>query len=388
MEILLIQVTRKLQKELGIKEFKEIQAAINPFFCWHANLVKLGRKKTVILTNDACYYAVVLYGLKKSDFKNIGELIKAGIRQTLIAEGISDDIIEKYLNEYDEIQFNKTKNRSLVARMNQNCKDAEFYGDDYIENEIVQSYVGRKLSHRLVSESDSKDYFKPYERLIELLEDYYGESPRQVSGALLKIELELGEYQAWRRVIVPMNYFFYNLHQVIQKLYSWQDYHLHEFFIYSDEKDKSKNWNHSEYHRDGYKAIYNVVSDEEQYLFNKNQLEFDKEDFEMVFEKASLLKDYLPARIKYIYDFGDNWCHYIEVEEIIEDYNKIDPEFVEGAGTAPPEDVGGVTGFERFMEVISDPEAEDHQFMLDWAQGQKFKKYSESDIKGNLNIIL
>ncbi len=69
-------------------------------------------------------------------------------------------------------------------------------------------------------------------------------------------------------------------------------------------------------------------------------------------------------------------------------YNKIDPEFVEGAGTAPPEDVGGVTGFERFMEVISDPEDEEYQFMVDWAQGQKFKKYSESDIKGNLNIFL
>ncbi len=60
-----------------------------------------------------------------------------------------------------------------------------------------------------------------------------------------------------------------------------------------------------------------MVSDEEQYLYNKNQLEFDKEDFEMIFEKASLLKDYLPVRIKYIYDFGDNWCHYIEVEEIL-----------------------------------------------------------------------
>ncbi len=72
----------------------------------------------------------------------------------------------------------------------------------------------------------------------------------------------------------------------------------------------------------------------------------------------------------------------------IEDYNKIKPEFVEGAGTAPPEDVGGVTGFERFMEVISDPEDEDHQFMLEWAESQNFKEYNEDEIKGNLNIFL
>lgn len=385
---MLIQVTRKLQKELGIKEFKQIEIERDPLFCWHANLVDFYRKKLVVLTNDACRYAIVLYDLKKSEFKNIGELIKIGIRQTLIADGISEDVIERYLNEYDEVQFNKTKNRSLVAKMNYNCRKANFFDTDYIENEIAQPFVSKRLSHRYVSESDSNDFFIPFRRLEEMLENYYGKNPREIKGALLKISLELGKHQAWRRVIVPLNYFFYNLHQVIQKLYSWQDYHLHDFFIYNEEKDDSKNWNHSEYHKDGYKAIYNVVSDEEQYLYNKNQLDYASEDFEMIFEKATLLKDFLPARLKYIYDFGDYWCHYIEVEEIIDDYNKMEPEFIDGAGDAPPEDVGGPGGFERFMEVISDPEDEDYQFMLEWAEGQKFKEYSESDIKSNLKIFL
>lgn len=385
---MLIQVTRKLQNELGIKEFKQIEIDREPLFCWHANIIKFGRKKAVVLTNDACRYAVVLYGLKKKDFKNIGELIKTGIRQTFVADGVSDDIIERYLSEYDEINYSNTKNRSLVARMNQSCREAEFFGSDYIEDEIIQPYVGRKLSHRIVSENDSNDYFEPSERLIKLLEDYYCENSRQVRGALLKVELELENYQAWRRVIVPLNYFFYNLHQVIQRLYSWQDYHLHEFFIYNEEKDDSKNWNHSEYHKGGYKAIYNVVSDKEQYLYNKNQLDYASEDFEMIFEKATLLKDYLPARLKYIYDFGDYWCHYIEVEEIIDDYNKIKPEFIDGAGAAPPEDVGGPGGFERFMEVMSDPDDEDYQFMLEWSKGQGFKEYDAADIKDNLKFFL
>ncbi len=384
---MLIQITRKLQKELEIKSFKPIETEKEPLFCWHANLVKINSKKSVVLTNDACRYTIVLSGLKKADFKNIKSLIKAGIRQTLIAEGIKDDIIEKYLTEFDEIQFNKTKNRTLVARMNQSCKEAKYFGADYVDNKIVQPYASKRLSHRYASESDRNDYFIPFLRLEKMLEKYYDDNPRAIKGALLKVELELGDYQAWRRVIVPMNYFFYNLHQVIQSLFNWQDYHLHEFFIYSDEKDKSKEWNHAEFHKEGYKAIYNVVSNEEQYLYNKNELEYDKEDFEIILEKANLLNDYLPARIKYIYDFGDYWRHYIEVEDIIADFNELNPEFIDGAGTAPPEDAGGIGGFERFMEIISDPEHEDYQFMLEWAQEQKFKEFSEDDIKHRMNIL-
>jgi hypothetical protein len=45
------------------------------------------------------------------------------------------------------------------------------------------------------------------------------------------------------------------------------------------------------------------------------------------------------------------------------------PVCVEGARACPPEDVGGVWGYQEFLEAITDPEHEDHDGLLEWAGG-------------------
>ena len=79
-----------------------------------------------------------------------------------------------------------------------------------------------------------------------------------------------------------------------------------------------------------------------------------------------------------------NWQHYLETEEIIEDYKSNKPTFLEGVGTAPPEDVGGVGAFDEFMEIISNSEHEDYDSMLEWAESQRFKEYDPEEIKTEL----
>ncbi|HEY3360275.1 MAG TPA: plasmid pRiA4b ORF-3 family protein [Methanosarcina sp.] len=37
--------------------------------------------------------------------------------------------------------------------------------------------------------------------------------------------------QIWRRIQVPENYTFLDLHRAIQASMSWEDYHLHEFEV-------------------------------------------------------------------------------------------------------------------------------------------------------------
>jgi hypothetical protein len=48
---------------------------------------------------------------------------------------------------------------------------------------------------------------------------------------------------------------------------------------------------------------------------------------------------------------------------------KLYPVCVEGARACPPEDVGGVWGYEEFLEAIADPEHEDHDELQEWAGG-------------------
>ena len=74
---MLIQCTKKLLDELNIKpSIKEEK----PFFSWHANLLTINRRKTVVLMNNKNRYIIVLHGLKAKDKKNIDSTIITAIK--------------------------------------------------------------------------------------------------------------------------------------------------------------------------------------------------------------------------------------------------------------------------------------------------------------------
>jgi hypothetical protein len=61
-------------------------------------------------------------------------------------------------------------------------------------------------------------------------------------------------------------------------------------------------------------------------------------------------------RVEYAYDFGDNWLHVLELEDKMAPSGEaVYPLCVGGERTAPPEDVGGVSGYEEFLEALFDP---------------------------------
>ena len=76
-------------------------------------------------------------------------------------------------------------------------------------------------------------------------------------------------------------------------------------------------------------------------------------------------------KAEYIYDYGDDWQHSIQLEKIIErKENVIYPICTGGARACPPEDCGGAYGYEEFLKAIMDPKHEQHREMLDWAGGE------------------
>jgi len=69
----------------------------------------------------------------------------------------------------------------------------------------------------------------------------------------------------------------------------------------------------------------------------------------------------------YTYDFGDDWRHRIEIEEITPAIPGIDyPRFVDGERRAPPEDVGGTPGFEEFLNAMAKPRHPERASMVQW----------------------
>ncbi|MBN2501081.1 MAG: plasmid pRiA4b ORF-3 family protein, partial [Anaerolineales bacterium] len=68
----------------------------------------------------------------------------------------------------------------------------------------------------------------------------------------------------------------------------------------------------------------------------------------------------------YEYDFGDGWEHIILLEKILpfdpqQDY----PICIKGKRACPPEDVGGVWGYEYFIET-QDPQHPEHERYIEW----------------------
>ena len=68
----------------------------------------------------------------------------------------------------------------------------------------------------------------------------------------------------------------------------------------------------------------------------------------------------------YWYDFGDDWIHTIKLEAV-SDETLLHARCLAGKGTCPPEDCGGVPGYEYMKGLLEeDSESEEAQEMREW----------------------
>lgn len=369
---MLIQCTKKLLTELKIKPSPATEA--EPLFSWHANMLTIDHRKTLVLMNDCNRYVIVLYGLKAKDFKKIDELIVQAIRKTYQEENIKDEVIDTFLAQSEKITFTSTKNKSYVARMNKACDNVHFFSRDLNKNAIIQAPVS-KLASRSSVGRDGKQYTKPNRDLYRDLEGLTKGPIFNGEAVILQVRLEMEHVDIWRRIIVPKGITFPDLHQTLQIAFNWGDYHLHEFAIFAskpfDPERMESKW--------GRIPIVRLVTHEE-------DLEFDSETPSKM-ETDQRLAAYLPAEIAYIYDFGDYWNHEISVEDFIDDYHVNHPMCLAGEGNAPPEDVGGENGYQAFLEIIQDPTHPDYQEMENWGSMQGYKAFDIEMINRRLTYL-
>jgi hypothetical protein len=72
--------------------------------------------------------------------------------------------------------------------------------------------------------------------------------------------------------------------------------------------------------------------------------------------------------IRYEYDFGDGWIHRLTLEDIHVQPLKLArlPRCLAGKRACPPEDSGGVPGYEQVLAILADPTHPEHQELLTW----------------------
>jgi len=156
----------------------------------------------------------------------------------------------------------------------------------------------------------------------------------------LKVSLDDIAPAIWRRLLVPSNITLRRLHGIVQKSMGWTNSHLHRFRL------------------DG-REFGRPDPDGELYLEDDSR-----------YRLGSML--IVPGHsMAYEYDFGDSWQHTILLEEIVED-DEVGAKVrcVGGARACPPEDCGGISGYQAFLEAILDPFHPEHRELLEWVGGR------------------
>jgi len=156
-----------------------------PIFSWHANMIRVNGRKTVVLMNDSNRYVIVLYGLKASDFKRLDDIIIQAIRETLQEEHIRDEVIAHYIGHAKEVTYTKTKDRSAVAKLNWACDSVFFYQNLIQNGAIIQSDMSTRIS-RLRVGGVSNNRILPNQTLYQDLESLVGQPIFGCKAAVLK----------------------------------------------------------------------------------------------------------------------------------------------------------------------------------------------------------
>lgn len=83
--------------------------------------------------------------------------------------------------------------------------------------------------------------------------------------------------------------------------------------------------------------------------------------------KLNQLVTRVRTKFTYLYDFGDNWEHVLELEKVLPREAGVKyPACIDGARSGPPEDCGGIWGYAELLETIGDPKHSNHHEVCEW----------------------
>jgi len=154
---------------------------------------------------------------------------------------------------------------------------------------------------------------------------------------LLHVQLAEIEPPIWRRLAVPGPRTLHALHGILQAAMPWQDYHLYQFEIggtrYEDPNPDDRD---------------PAVPDPR--AFTIDQLDLVQ-----------------GSQFRYTYDFGDDWHHDVTLEGVVplpRDFLR--PVCLGGARACPPEDCGGVGGYEELLAALRRPQSAAAREYREW----------------------
>jgi hypothetical protein len=150
----------------------------------------------------------------------------------------------------------------------------------------------------------------------------------------IKVSLRGAKPPIWRRLLVPADITLNRLHHALLAAFGWHGGHMHVF-----------------------DTAYGQFGRADRDLGHRSD---SPVTLEQVAREAK-------EKIRYTYDFGDDWEHEILVEKVTPaDPAAEYPLCTGGRRAAPPDDCGGLWGYQDLIEILADPAHEEHQERLEW----------------------
>lgn len=94
---MIIQCTKKLAGTMKVTLMPYSGTNADSFYEWHANLFMFDRRNGIILMNNKTRHYIVLYGVKMEHSKRFNKVVIDAIKETFLAEGFGEDIVDKYI---------------------------------------------------------------------------------------------------------------------------------------------------------------------------------------------------------------------------------------------------------------------------------------------------
>lgn len=175
-----------------------------------------------------------------------------------------------------------------------------------------------------------------------LLERNRSQQPQVATNAdtiyRMRIDLRGIKPPIWRRIEVP-DCSLAELHYAVQAAMGWGNCHLHEFVINQDR--------------------YSIPDP-----FGDCDVDGAVDSSDVWLSDVIIGKG---AKFTYTYDFGDSWNHTIKVEAVGPAESSVAyPRCVTGKRNCPPDDCGGVWGYEELLDILADPAHPEYEERIDW----------------------
>ena len=165
---MIIRCTQKLLKELRVKP-EEPNVISSEGESWHANRLRIDRRKCVLFTHDTTLFSFFVPGLRRPDFDHFDVVFGEGLFRSLRLFDLSCSIPSPNWPRSRHISYAKTNNRSVLGSMN----DLAFHIEYYIADAGGLNTADLVTMHQRINEIPFKaiGYKHPREQLQALLTD-------------------------------------------------------------------------------------------------------------------------------------------------------------------------------------------------------------------------